>query len=32
MEKGDYMLKDIITLLTTEIAKIEEKTITGSRF
>jgi DNA-binding MarR family transcriptional regulator len=32
MEKEDYMLTDIITLLTTEIAKIEEKTITGSRF
>ncbi len=32
MEKGDYRLTDIITLLTTEIAKIEEKTITGSRF
>ena len=32
MEKGDYMLTDIVTLLTTEIAKIEEKTITGSRF
>lgn len=32
MEKKDYILTDIITLLTTEIAKIEEKTITGSRF
>ena len=32
MEKEDYRLTDIVTLLTTEIAKIEEKTITGSRF
>jgi len=32
MEKEDCILTDIITLLTTEIAKIEEKTITGSRF
>ena len=32
MEKEDYTLTDIITILTTKIAKIEEKTITGSRF
>ena len=32
MKKEDHMLTDIITVLTTKIAKIEEKTITGSRF
>ena len=30
--KEDYILTDIITMLTTKIAKIEEKTITESRF
>lgn len=30
--KKDYRLTDIITMLTTKIAKIEEKTITESRF
>ena len=30
--KEDYILTDIITVLTTKIAKIEEKTITESRF
>jgi len=30
--KEDYVLTDIITVLTTKIAKIEERTITGSRF
>ena len=32
MKKEEYMLTDIITILATKIAKIEEKTITGSRF
>jgi DNA-binding MarR family transcriptional regulator len=30
--KEDYVLTDIITVLTTKIAKIEQKTITESRF
>ena len=30
--KGDYVLTDIITILTAEIAKIEQKTITESKF
>ena len=30
--KEDYILTDIITILTTKIAKIEEKTVTESRF
>ena len=30
--KEDHVLTDIITILTTEIARIEEKTITKSRF